>query len=66
MKSFKDQYRECKQNGNLARITITTPVEVTHGFATMQEIKTLICMKYRAQCKSSVCKDERQIGPEAS
>jgi len=62
MKSFRTQYLECKSNGNLAKITITTPMEVRGRFATINEIKTLICMKHRAQCKSSVCKKERETG----
>lgn len=48
MKLFRDQIKECKENGVLV-ITLNP---------NMKEI--LLCTKYGKECNSNVCKHERE------
>lgn len=49
-KSFREQFLECKENGNLIE------EECIHC-----NKKLLLCKKYGGQCRSSKCREERII-----
>lgn len=52
-KSFREQFLECKKNGNLISINISI-----YGPKIFPE-NILVCIKYKSVCYSGVCKDER-------
>lgn len=51
MKSFRDQYIECKASGNCFVITEMHPF---YGLINM-----VVCVKYKTYCHSKACFEER-------
>lgn len=50
-KSYREQFKECKHNGNLIKVDISC-------YNTFPKI-VLVCLKYKSACYSGVCRDER-------
>ena len=56
MKSFRDQMKECKNNGNL----IDVDISVYDIFSKI----ALVCLKNKEVCHSKLCLEERKIQPK--
>jgi len=52
-KSFREQFLECKENGNLISVDISK-----YGPGVFPK-KILVCIKYKCICHSGVCREER-------
>lgn len=53
MKGYREQYIECRNNGNLIEVDIST-----YGY----DLKVaLICLKNKAACNSKLCSKERKL-----
>jgi len=74
MKKFREQYLECKENGNLIEVDIKDSLLVPYPMPAIPhaEHKNLIgahmeslnvCVKYKKLCSSKVCyKDRKNMG----
>lgn len=56
-KPYREQFLECKENGNLIKIDICT-----YGPGMFPK-EILVCVKYKSVCYSGVCKGERMGKP---
>ena len=50
-KSFREQFLECRKNGNLIDVDVSK-------YGTFPK-KLLVCLKYKCICHSGVCRHER-------
>ncbi len=50
-KSFRKQFLECKENGNLIEIDASS-------YGNFPSV-ALVCLKYKSTCHSGVCRKER-------
>lgn len=66
-KSFRDQCIECKANGNLIEIDISSlKLKMMPGLLSgckelLDTDSMLVCLKYKSNCHSKACAPERGI-----
>lgn len=62
MKSFRKQYIDCKRSGNVFELDIAKHLNLISEIEDVKKMKlnkVLVCVRYKTQCSSKVCKGER-------
>ena len=63
MRPFRELYLRCKESGNLIEVDISKHLKMMQEVQGVYNLKTLdiilVCVKYKSQCSSKVCKKER-------